>query len=179
MCRLTLDQQNPYIRIYPSDCAERVKHARNVLRHTLGSGDQHVNSSNSTTVQWSVIYDTFDSDTFQIMQRWNPDNPTSYSPSARTPTPLRRSGASQFTSSVFAAPPPPRVIAGGASIPRCVEGACETKQTSFEWPVRGVRELKSQLALDDDNVDDETRHEVLSGEGAYFDDLAYKLHLGG
>jgi hypothetical protein len=66
---------------------------------------------------------------------------------------------------------------GGAASVRETEGACETKQTAFEWPVRGVRELKVQLETTED--DDDAQHEALSSDGAYFDDLAYKLHIGG
>lgn len=59
------------------------------------------------------------------------------------------------------------------------DGAYETKQTAFEWPVRDVRDLKARLeAGDDDDNDDDAQHEALTTEGAYFDDLAYKLHIG-
>jgi hypothetical protein len=40
-----------------------------------------------------------------------------------------------------------------------------------------VRELKTQLEAVEDQ-DDDTRHEALSNDGAHFDDLAYKLHIG-
>lgn len=92
-------------------------------------------------------------------------------------------------STVFAAPPTTRQglnSSQGVRAPHTVEGACETKQTSFEWPIRNVRDLKAQLdeeaergLMGSDSPDDEDRHEVLAGDGAFFDDLAYKLHLGG
>lgn len=92
-------------------------------------------------------------------------------------------------STAYAAPPSTRQALNssqGVRAPHTVEGACETKQTSFEWPIRNVHELKAQLEQDaergllgGDTPDDEDRHEVLAGDGAFFDDLSYKLHLGG
>lgn len=107
--------------------------------------------------------------------------------STRTPTPSRRSV--HLASSVFAAPPQTRAQASSSSKQlyrgaHTLHGACETKQTAFEWPVRQVRDLKAQLEAEDergndDTPDEEVRHEALAGDGAYFDDLAYKIHLGG
>lgn len=129
--------------------------------------------------------------------RWNPDNPTPFTPthsvrgrndSNSTPTPSRRAGSVHLPTTVYAAPPTTRHglnSSQGVRAPHTVEGACETKQTSFEWPIRNVRELKVQLDAEadrglsgGDSPDDEERHEVLAGDGAFFDDLSYKLHLG-
>ncbi|TXT16001.1 hypothetical protein VHUM_00504 [Vanrija humicola] len=120
---------------------------------------------------------------------WNPDNPTTgdiFGRHARTPsrgtrdaapasTPLRRgpSSSNAFTQT-------PTRHGTQDRIPRpTIAGAYETKQTSFEWPVRNVRALQAQLLAGDadEDEDDPSRHEIFAGDGAYFDDLAYKLHL--
>lgn len=117
------------------------------------------------------------------MSRWNLDNPTSSAADlAISPSRSRRSltasqQSSGFASSVFGSVPQPRRGPGVAArdlAARILDGAAETKQTAFEWPVRRVRSLQAQLeqAGSDDEV-----HDVLSGDGCYFDDLAYKLHL--
>ncbi|EKC97357.1 hypothetical protein A1Q2_08280 [Trichosporon asahii var. asahii CBS 8904] len=116
------------------------------------------------------------------MSRWNLDNPT---PSAavdlgspsRSRRSLTASQQSQFASSVFGSVPQPRTGPGVAArdlAARMLDGACETKQTAFEWPVQRVRALQAQL---EQATDAEEVHDVLSGDGCYFDDLAYKLHL--
>lgn len=113
------------------------------------------------------------------MSRWNLDNPTSTvelgSPS-RSRRSLTASQQSQFTSSVFGSVPQPRTgpFAARDLAARALDGACETKQTAFEWPVRNVRALQAQL---EGAIEVEEVHDVLSGDGCYFDDLAYKLHL--
>ncbi|BEJ17298.1 hypothetical protein CspHIS471_0606990 [Cutaneotrichosporon sp. HIS471] len=125
--------------------------------------------------------------------RWNPDNPTPFTPTqsvrgrndASTPTPSRRTNTIHLPSTAYVIPPVSRHAHNQelARAPHTNLGFCETKQTAFEWPIKNVSNLKTQLDQEaargrgEDVPEEEERHEVLAGDETYFDDLSYKLHL--